>query len=194
MRQLVLPERLRREFATVSSVWHSGAQTRRVDSLLLCWVKYEKQLRRLFCFLVFQHPQINEQSISRIIDSLAQNNRLYPETFIRGVDALSTTPVRTVIGARHPELSTEMRRIKQYRNKLAHGQVSGQAITPSQLERDVAWIIDWVAALADGAHATFGYDGLGRNTFKTAKATGAISITNYPFANAQDFGAWLRTL
>jgi hypothetical protein len=194
MRILLIPQRLKTEFATVESVWHSGAQTRRVDSLLLSWVKYEKQLRRLFCFLVFQHPHITEHAISNVINSLAQHNHLYPETFTRGIDAMGATPVRVLVGPRYAEMSAEIKRIKRYRNKLVHGQVSGNAITSSQLERDVAWIVDWVAALAEGAHATLGYDGLGRNTFKTAKTTPAIPVQQYPFSNPHDFGAWLRTL
>lgn len=58
MRKLSIPAALKQEFATVEAIWHSGAETRRVDALLLCWIKYEKQLRRLFCFLVFQHSRI----------------------------------------------------------------------------------------------------------------------------------------
>jgi hypothetical protein len=59
MLKLNIPETLRVEFSTVQALWDSEAETRRVDALILSWTKYEKQLRRLFCFLVFQHPKID---------------------------------------------------------------------------------------------------------------------------------------
>ncbi len=88
MRKLFIPEKLKVEFSTVELLWQSRAQTRRTDSLLLAWVKYEKQLRRLFCFLVFQHPSINEQTIDSAITALVDNRRLNPRTFMAAIKAL----------------------------------------------------------------------------------------------------------
>jgi hypothetical protein len=62
MLKLVIPPALKQEFATIDALWASGAETRRVDSLLLSWIKYEKQLRRLFCFLVYQHPKVTDKN------------------------------------------------------------------------------------------------------------------------------------
>lgn len=59
-----------------------------MDALILSWVKYEKQLRRLFCFLVFEHPKITEDQIDAIISVLAENKKLSPETFMWGIEAL----------------------------------------------------------------------------------------------------------
>ena len=53
MRQLIIPGKLKEEFATVEALWNTTAETKRVDCLVLSWVKYEKQLRRLFSFLCF---------------------------------------------------------------------------------------------------------------------------------------------
>lgn len=192
MLKLVIPPALKQEFATVEAIWASGAETRRVDSLLLSWIKYEKQLRRLFCFLVFQHPSITEKTITSVISAMAQNNSLYPETFVRGIHALGVTPVPALIGQNHPQLSAEVARIKKYRNKLMHGQATGLAIQSVQLERDVKWMIQWISELATGADAMFGYDGLRRNTFKAAKASANIAVATYPFSSATTFGAWLR--
>lgn len=71
MRKLTIPARLSEEFSTVAALWNSSGTTRRVDALVLSWVKYEKQLRRLFCFLVFQHPNITDGKIDGIIAVLA---------------------------------------------------------------------------------------------------------------------------
>jgi hypothetical protein len=194
MLKLVVPQALKQEFATVEALWHSGAETCRVDSLLLSWVKYEKQLRRLFCFLVYQHPKTTSATINSVIGVLAQNNRLYPDTFIRGIAALGVTPVPTLIGQKHQQLSNGLARIKQYRNKLMHGQATGQSIPSVQLERDVMHIISWVEALAAGADAEFGYDGLRRNTFREAKANPNIAVAAFPFNTNAAFETWLRAI
>lgn len=194
MLKLAISDALHQEFATVRALWESDAETRRVDALLLSWVKYEKQLRRLFCFLVFQHPNITGEEIAGVISELAANDRLYPETFIRAIKSLGVAPVPTLVGARHTALVAEVQRIKKYRNKLMHGQVTGLAITSRQLERDVLWLVDWIECLSAGAQAIFGYDGLRRKTFRAAKSTAIIAVEDFPFSTPAEFGAWLRKI
>jgi hypothetical protein len=89
MRKLVVPEALRDEFATVTALWESHAVTRRVDALALSWIKYEKQLRRLFSFLVFRYPKVTEEELDTVIAAFAENRDLYPETFISATRAQS---------------------------------------------------------------------------------------------------------
>ncbi len=194
MRKLVIPEKLKVEFSTVESLWASSAQTRRTDSLLLAWVKYEKQLRRLFCFLVFQHHSINEQTIDSVINALAENRDLNPRTFMAAIKALGVIPIPELLGKDHSRLSTDVSRIQKIRNKLMHGQVTGQKISSSQLEQDVILLIDWISCLAKAAETTFGYDGLGRNTFRKAKSVTKINVDKYPFRNVSEFKSWLSAL
>lgn len=194
MLKLNIPQALQQEFATVEALWHSAAETRRVDSLLLSWVKYEKQLRRLFCFLVYQHPKTTANTINSVITVLAQNNKLYPETFIRGIAALGVKSVPALVGPQHTHLTAEVQRIKKYRNKLMHGQATGQSIQSAQLERDVKHLVAWIEALASGADKEFGYDGLRRNTFREAKAGPNIAVAKFPFATNADFATWLKAI
>lgn len=194
MKPLQFSLALVQEFATVDALWNSNGSTRRVDALLLCWVKYEKQLRRLFCFLVFQHPHINEKTVEQVVSVLVENNDLYPETFIKGIAALKVTSVEELLGASYQGLQPDMKRIKAYRNKLMHGQVTGKKISSRQIERDVGVLIHWVSALAAGAEAKFGYDGIRRNTYRSAKASATIAVDHFPFSNATEFRAWLREL
>jgi hypothetical protein len=194
MPKLTIPPLLAEEFATVEAVWNSSGSTRRVDSLVLSWVKYEKQLRRLFCFIVFQHSGLTPTDIESVVGILAANNKLYPETFIAGIEELSARAVKVLLASRYAELWAEISRIKAYRNKLIHGQITGLKITSRQLERDVLWIVDWINTLAGAAQATFGYDGIQRNTYRAAKAASIIAITTYPFKTAAEFETWLATL
>jgi hypothetical protein len=194
MERLIIPRPLEVEFATLEAIWHSAAETRRVDAMVLAWIKYEKQLRRLFCFLVFQHPRIGAGDIDQVIAVMAANRKLYPDTFIKGIDALGPLTVRQLLGSQYGPLSAQIRRIKDYRNKLIHGQVTGQKITSKQLEKDVLWIIQWVHNLATSADSVFGYDGLRRNTYRAAKSGPLNSAQTYPFSNTRQFKSWLNKL
>ena len=194
MRKLHIPAALVQEFATVEAIWKSGAKTRRVDALILSWVKYEKQLRRLFSFLVFQHPAITRDKIDDVISVLVKKRDLYPETFVVAIRALGVTSVAELLAPRYEELWKEIRRIKKYRNKLMHGQITGDNIKSPELERDVAILIDWIGSVADAADKKFGYDGLQRNTFIKAKSASRIVIGDYPFNTAAELKAWLSKL
>jgi hypothetical protein len=194
VRRLELPHRLKQEFATVEEFWNSRAETRRVDALILSWTKYEKQLRRLFCFLIYQHPRIGSNNIQAVIEIVAEKRDLYPQTFIDGIAKLGVTTVPELLGGRYVELAGEIDRIRKYRNKLIHGQITGQNITSWQLERDVLWIVDWVSALADAAVKQFGYDGLQRKTYRSAKSTAGIVVSQYPFDSPAELKKWLSSL
>jgi len=142
-------------------------------------VKYEKQLRRLFSFLVFQHPEITADKLEDVISAFVENRNLNPETFIVGIERLGVTPLPTLLGNSYTELWPEIKRIKKYRNKIMHGQVTGQGITSNQLEKDVVLLIAWISAVAEAANSTFGYDGLRRNTYfeaKTSAKVGSVRI------------------
>ncbi len=194
MRTLVIPAQLKEEFATVETLWYSTGKTRRVDALMLSWVKYEKQLRRLFCFFVFQHPKIGADKIDQVIAVLAANRKLNPDTFIAGIKELGVTSVPDLLGSRYAELWGEITRIKKYRNKLIHGQITGQGIKSLQLERDVLWIVEWVGCLATAAESTFAYDGLKRNTYRVARSASKIAVSEYPFTTPTELKTWLSGL
>jgi len=194
VRKLSLSDRLKQEFATIEGFWNSAAETRRVDALILSWTKYEKQLRRLFCFLIYQHPRIGPDNIRTVIEILAEKRDLYPQTFIEGIAKLGVTTVPELLGARYVELAGEIDRIRKYRNKLIHGQITGQNITSQQLERDVLWIVDWISTLADATDRQFGYDGLQRKTYRSAKSTAGIIVSQYPFDSPVEFKKWLSSL
>lgn len=194
MLKLQISEKLSQEFATVTALWDSVGKTKRVDALVLCWVKYEKQLRRLFCFLVFQHPKITDECVEAVVALFAKSRDLNPELFIKAIEALGVKTIPELLGERHADLAREIFRIKGIRNKLIHGQVSSKNITSKQLERDVLWIVEWVDHLATGADHAYGYDGLKRNTFRNAKTVERIAVEKYPFTTPTELSAWLFCL
>ncbi len=194
MRKLTIPKALQPEFATVEAIWNTTGKTRRVDALVLSWVKYEKQLRRLFSFFVYQHPKITETTLDYVIEAFVVNRNLNPETFITGIKELGVTPLPTLLGSTYIKLWPEIKRIKKYRNKIMHGQITGQGLTSVKIERDVIFIINWIATLADKANAAYGYDGLRRNTYVAAKSSANIHVKNYPFETTSELKEWLSNL
>jgi hypothetical protein len=162
--------------------------------LVLSWVKYEKQLRRLFSFFVFQHPKIIADKLDEVITAFAENRNLYPETFIEGIKQLGVTPIQNIMGESYKQLWPEIKRIKKYRNKIMHGQHTGQRIQSAQLEKDVIHIINWISSLAETADSEYGYDGLKRKTYVAAKSSGKINVNKYPFSNSTELKTWLSTL
>ena len=106
-----------------------------------------------------------------------------PETFIAGISALGITSVRDLLGPDYGALWREITRIKKYRNKLMHTQITGQGIHSSQLERDILRILEWIDRLAFAAETNFGSDRLKRNTYRVAKASAKVQVEKYPFCD-----------
>lgn len=185
---------LRQEFTTVAAILASESKTRAVDALILSWVKYEKQLRRIFCFLVFQHPVITRDAVSLVISNLAKESGLYPQQFRQAIEVLSGSSIQELIGNQYSRLDSDIARIQKYRNKIFHGQLSGYYIPRERLEMDTVLIAKWISLLAAGADRSFGYDGLGRNTFRAAKQSALIAVQNFPFDSVDSFGNWLKKL
>jgi hypothetical protein len=60
--------------------------------------------------------------------------------------------------------------------------------------RDVLWIIEWISTLADATVKQFGYDGLQRKTYRSAKDTAGIVVSQYPFDSPDELKKWLSSL
>jgi hypothetical protein len=114
--------------------------------------------------------------------------------FVRGIDVLSTRSLREIVGSEYDGFMGDIERIRIYRNKLMHGQITGQKISSRQLEKDIRRLEAWITAVARGCNAAFGYDGLARNTFRKARAADTRLVTSYPFSTVSTFGKWLSTL
>jgi hypothetical protein len=167
------------EFATVNTLLSGTASTRRVDSLTLCWVKMEKQLRRLFSFLVFQSPAFSRSTGDGIVQAVAERRDIFYVESIRLIDSILAKPMSSVVGSPFVRLRPELDRIRKYRNKILHGQPTGMKITARELEKDIDILKEWVLAVGSGYVSECGYDGLGRGSFKkaTVSSVGRVSRT-----------------
>jgi hypothetical protein len=188
----MLSDALASEFVTVDAVLGTRASTRCVDAFALTWIKAEKQLRRLVCFLVFQSQDVSDSNRQEYEAVIVENRDLYLNSFITCFDALSTTSLRDLVGSDYDEFLENIRRMRDYRRKLLHGQVTGQRLTSRQLEDDVTFLRTWIETVARVCGRYLGYDGIGRNTYRRAKAVKRSVVAKYPFSAAGEFKDWLR--
>lgn len=188
---LQISAQLNEEFATVATLWDTNARTRTVDCLILSWVKYEKQLRRLFTHLVCGHPAFTEEQVGDIIDEIVQHDGLYTRHFIKGLAEMGH-PVPQLVGNAHDEIRAKLSAIEKFRNKIFHGQVTGHSLDRDALEKAVETIIEWMEALATGAVDKIGYDGLSSSAATRIGPQGHGHAL--PFASPDDFREWFRAL
>ncbi len=154
------------EFVTVQAVLDTGAATRAVDAFALSLIKHERQLRRLLTYSVFQFPVFGSSDIVPLRGTLAANERIFAEGFIRGLDALWPVSVANLVGARHAELSKSLTQAVGARNKIFHGQVTELGLDREALLKLVADLREWCALLANAAEGAYGYDGFGRDSYR----------------------------
>lgn len=83
-----LPVVCKQEFATVELLLRSNTKTRTVDALILSLAKYEKQLRKLLCFLLFQNPAVTNASFHSFNKVIFDKKNLFPDNTIKAIDDL----------------------------------------------------------------------------------------------------------
>jgi hypothetical protein len=52
----------------------SEHETRGVDAFCLSWIKYERQLRRIVAFLLYQSEQLTSADVAALRDAFLDNN------------------------------------------------------------------------------------------------------------------------
>ena len=155
-----IPKLLEIEFEAVSTLLDSQCKTKTVDALILCLVKYEKQLRRLYFFLALEFSNL---SGDEIVNAIQEDRHLYAGNFMEGIKLLSGCEISNIVGDKFKSLIDRMIKVECYRNKLVHGQLTGKSLDSSALEILVKDVINWVDALAAGAKAKFNFDGVDKD-------------------------------
>lgn len=159
----------RLEFSTVDLLLASDAETRAVDAFTISWVKLEKQLRRLTSNLIFQHSDFDEGVVmhkSAIRAAFLKKRTANHERFIGAFYRLSKCSVKELLGDRYQVLKRDIDKAFQYRNKILHGQQTGQSLTRSDLETNISSMRQWCELLAVRAYDRIGYDGFSGNSLR----------------------------
>ena len=182
-----------REFETVDLLVDSGtAETRGVDAFVLCIIKMERQLRRLFTFSIFQFPCFTYASVPDLKAALV-NERIYFEGFIKGFESIHPKSIADLIGADYSRLQSLPAIVTKHRNKIFHGQITGQELSREMLLDYVSNLREWCKLLGEGAFNYFGYGGFDDSFHKSADST-FVSGYKLSLAGIADYEKFLRTL
>lgn len=157
------------EFSTVDLLLKSDAETRAVDAFTISWVKLEKQLRRLTSNLIFQHSAFKDgmsEDKTAVREAIRQKTTANHDKFIGAIYRLSSYSVKDMMGDQYKPLKQETNTAYKYRNKILHGQQTGQSLTRIELEKCISSMRDWCELLADRADQHIGYDGFSRNSLR----------------------------
>ena len=65
------------EFATVELILNTPLETRAIDAFALSIIKSERQVRRIFSYLIYQHPNYGLEDSKTIRSILSKNKKMY---------------------------------------------------------------------------------------------------------------------
>lgn len=155
------------DFATVDMILASSLETRGVDAFVLSLIKAEKQMRRLFTFLVFQNPSYNCEHYSELRKTLAANRQIYFKGFIDGVNCILPRPLKKIYGDQYENDLKHLNKYAKDRNKIFHGQITEDGLDREDLLIRVRTIKKWCKNMADTLTIEIGYDGFSKSFVKS---------------------------
>ena len=180
------------EFATVSLILNSQAETRGVDAFALSLIKAERQVRKLVTHLVYQFPVFAPSDVAALRNALGASRRVYFEGFLSGFDALYPRSVQDLVGSEHARLKARVDEAIDHRNKIFHGQLTARSLTRQDLVDLTTDIKVWCTSLGTSAGAEIGYDGFGRNSFQKSAIPNLWKRCRVQFGSVADYQTFIR--
>jgi len=180
------------EFSTVDLLLRSNAETRGIDAFALTIIKVERQLRRLFTFLVYQQPAFTRKDVPALRRALARNRKIFVEGFVRGFDAIYHEPLSVVVGAEYDYLHKRLDEARAYRNKVFHGQLTDRSLSRRDLVEMVQDLRHWSELVAENSLRAVGYDGFGRNSFRKSGIPDLPRKLRVSLSTVEEYEAFLR--
>lgn len=182
-----------KEFSTVDILLKSESETRAVDSFALSLMKVERQMRRIFTFLIFQHDNYCNRDGTKLRQVLVDNSEMYFDNFIKGIDLILHKTVADIYGQGYNDDFNQIKEITSVRNKIFHGQVTGKKLTRAELIERVNLMRKWCKNIADKFKEEIKYDGFGRNAYQ--KAEGKLNLKNSEsFDTVDNYKNFLKTI
>jgi hypothetical protein len=156
------------EFETIEILVNSNAKTGRTDAFIIAFTKLEKQARRIFTYLIYQYPVFNLSHYKEILAVIASKRFLDFDNFIKGFDIIYPKSFEAIIGGNlyTSFIKTDFPRIKNFRNKILHGQPTGESLSSDDLKIEIDVLKNWCFHLAETMMTEIHYDGLEWNSFR----------------------------
>lgn len=181
------------EFATIDTLLASEAETRGVDAFALALIKAERQMRKLFTYVVFQSEAFDSNDVEALRNALA-DRRVYFWDFISAWNKVYLRPLEDLIGPDHDRLGPILDEAIQHRNKIFHGQLTTKHLSREDLIAYITNIRCWCRALATGAQLELGYDGFGRNSFRKSVDPGLTGRLIKKMSSVEDYKTFLAEM
>ncbi|ELM0326644.1 hypothetical protein V8073_004689 [Vibrio parahaemolyticus] len=178
------------EFETVELLVASNHPTKMVDAFSLSLIKAERQVRKLFTYLVFQNTNLSSANVNELRNVLADFRRVYFEGFVAGINVLSNKTLADLYGEHYEEDMQRLDTAICYRNKIFHGQLTTEKLSSEDLGAVIENIKRWCQRLSEAAHGEYGYCGFGRNSFQKSSLDLSEKIST-PINNPDEYRAFI---
>lgn len=157
------------EFAGINLLLKSNLETRGVDSFVLALIKVEKQIRKIFTYLIYQHPNYSKKNIKDLRVVLANNRHMYFLNFIVGINKIYPSSIEKIFGNTYNDTLNKINQYIVERNKIFHGQVTNDGLSRPDLIERVKIMEYWCKTISENFQNEIDYDGFGRNSYQKAK-------------------------
>lgn len=174
------------EFQTVELLVASNHPTKMVDAFSLSLIKAERQVRKIFTYLVFQNTNLTLANVNELRNKLTDSRRVYFKGFINGINSLSNHTLADLYGEHYEEDMQKLKIAISYRNKIFHGQLTNKKLSSKDLGVEIENIKRWCQRLSEVAYDEYGYCGFGRNSFQKSSLNLSAKIS-MPINNPEEY-------
>ncbi|WP_396178899.1 hypothetical protein [Flavobacterium sp.] len=157
------------EFEVIGYLLNSNNESRAIDSFSLSLLKIEKQIRKIFTHLIYQYECFEPSDKIKIINILSANNNIYFRHLISGINLIYIKEIKDIYGFGYEVDYNSISNLKSFRNKIFHGQLTGQELNRTDLTEFVTIMKRWSKQIAESFHDEINYDGFERNSLKKSK-------------------------
>jgi len=186
-------ETFEEEFKTVNALLNSNFETRAIDAFVISLIKVERQIRRIFTFLIYQNEKYKIGDQIQLRDVLSRNKNLYFEHFIIGIDRCYFKTVSQVYGKEYNSDLRALKGLRRERNKIFHGQLTDSNLSRNDLIDRVVLMKKWASNVARTFSLEIGYDGFARNSYRKSKRKLNI-INTEKFGTIERYSAFLKVI
>ena len=179
------------EFKVVDLILASDFETRGVDAFSLSILKMERQIRKIFTHIVFQHKSFGNEDIQKLIDSLVENKIIQFKHFIPAINSLYPKTVEDIYGGNYTDSKNRVDDAEKIRNKIFHGQTTGRNLTRAELVGAVTNLRCWCANMATSFNREIGYDGFARDSYRKSALPEAFESVNWLFNSIEQYSVFL---
>ena len=118
---------------------------------------------------------------------------MYFENFRKGIEEIYPKSIESIYGKDYKYDLKVLENISKDRNKIFHGQITGQSLSRGKLLERVESMKKWGEALSRTFNDEIGYGGFGRNSFR--KSQRQLSLKNEDnFSSLKKYKQLLKTI